>query len=187
MEDKKKVKYISSAKEKLENLKSDIDDKKMTVSDSQIIRDYESNSKNKIKYIIAFLLGILATIALFTFLGGRANTNGKNNSGNSNEMPYLGIYVVNLEDTDALNYYDLTDINTTLKKGVVVESVNKYGSAYKNLKKGDIITAVNNVTVSDYTYLRYELYKHYVGEKIAFAVERNGKMIDVTIVLKAKK
>ena len=35
-------------------------------------------------------------------------------------------------------------------------------------------------------YFRYELFKHEVGDKVTLTIERDGKLKDVVITLKAK-
>lgn len=107
--------------------------------------------------------------------------------GSKIKRPYLGIAMINLENADAMSYYGLSKkVNTKLEKGVVVESVQKNASAYGKLESGDIVIKVNNTEIDDMAYFRYELFKHEVGDKITLTVERDGKLKDVTIVLKEK-
>lgn len=103
------------------------------------------------------------------------------------KRPYLGISMVNLENQDALEHYGLDKkINTKLEKGVVIESVQNGTSAYGKFKAGDIIIKLNNADIDDMAYLRYELFKHEVGDKVTFTVERDGKLRDVVINLREK-
>lgn len=103
------------------------------------------------------------------------------------KRPYLGVAIINLNNNDAVKYYGLTEkIDTKLENGVVVESVEENSSAFGKLESGDIIVRVNNVEVEDMAYFRYELFKYEVGDKITLTVERDGKLKDVSIVLKGK-
>lgn len=103
------------------------------------------------------------------------------------KRPYLGVAIINLNNNDAVKYYGLSEkIDTKLENGVVVESVEENSSAFGKLESGDIIVRVNNVEVEDMAYFRYELFKYEVGDKITLTVERDGKLKDVSIVLKGK-
>ncbi len=103
------------------------------------------------------------------------------------KRPYLGIAMINLNNKAAMEHYGLDKIiDTKLKKGVVVESVQDDGSALGKLKRGDVIVKFNRVPIDDMAYFRYELFKHNVGDKITLTVERDGKLKDVSFVLKEK-
>lgn len=103
------------------------------------------------------------------------------------KRPYLGISMVNLENQEALEYYGLSKkIVTKLEKGVVIEEVQSGTSADGNLMTGDIIIKLNGTKVDNMAYLRYELFKHEVGDKVVFTVERDGKLVDAAINLKEK-
>lgn len=107
--------------------------------------------------------------------------------GNTTQKPYIGITMVNLSDTSSLDYYGLSKkINTKLSKGVVVESVVSGSAASGKLMVGDIITKINDNSVDNMAYLRYELSNQSVGDKATLTVERNGKIRDITIKLGSK-
>jgi serine protease Do len=107
--------------------------------------------------------------------------------GTSNVKPYIGIAMVNLSDSSSMAYYGLTDkVNTKRTRGVVVESVKSNSAAAQVLAVGDIIYKFNGVTVSNMDYLRYELYRYNVGDKVDLTVERDGKTRTIPIVLRAK-
>lgn len=107
--------------------------------------------------------------------------------GDAIKRPYLGISMVNLNNKDAVSYYGLSKkIDTKLEKGVVVESVQKGTSADGKLEIGDIVVKVNRKDVDNMAYFRYELFKHEVGDKVTLTIERDGKLKDVVITLKAK-
>lgn len=79
--------------------------------------------------------------------------------------PYLG---VTMYDLNAGFYSNIT--------GVYIESVESNGPADKaGLKRGDIITKIDDVEVESSSYLKYELYKHNVGDKITITYIRDNK------------
>lgn len=107
--------------------------------------------------------------------------------GDAIKRPYLGISMVNLNNKDAVSYYGLSKkIDTKLEKGVVVESVQKGTSADGKLEIGDIVVKVDRKDVDNMAYFRYELFKHEVGDKVTLTIERDSKLKDVVITLKAK-
>lgn len=79
--------------------------------------------------------------------------------------PYLG---VTMYDLNAGFYSNIT--------GVYIESVESNGPADKaGLRRGDIITKIGDVEVESSSYLKYELYKHNVGDKITITYIRDNK------------
>ena len=89
--------------------------------------------------------------------------------------PMLGISMINAEDTYAL-YRSGILLPEDVTEGVVVVDVTKNSGASKSdLKKGDIIIKINDEKISDYAYLRYELYKYNVGDTITLTYLRDGK------------
>lgn len=108
--------------------------------------------------------------------------------GTSNAKPYMGISMVNLNDSSSMSYYGLSSkVNTNLKEGVVVEEVKNGTAAVGVLREGDIIVKLNGAGTPDITYLRYELYKYNIGDTIKLRIERDGNMRTVSMILKAKK
>lgn len=86
--------------------------------------------------------------------------------------PYLGVSMY-----DVINRRD--NIN-----GIYIESVEINSPAYKaGLKKGDVIVAINDVKVETSAYLKYELYKYSVNEKIVISYYRDEKLQKSTITL----
>lgn len=107
--------------------------------------------------------------------------------GTSNVKPYIGITMVNLSDSSSMSYYGLSNkVKTKRTRGVVVESVKTNTAAYGILATGDIIYKINGVTVNNIDYLRYELYRYNIGDKLKFTIEREGKTRTVEVVLKGK-
>ncbi len=102
------------------------------------------------------------------------------------ERPYLGISMLNVGDTYAL-YNSGIVVDSKITSGVVVVDVASASSVDKVLKKGDIITKIDNEKVDNLAYLRYELYKHNIGDKIKITYIRNNKEYTSEVTLKANK
>ena len=69
-------------------------------------------------------------------------------------------------------------------EGAYVAQVSQGGPAAKaGIQSGDIITKVNGVAVSDSSELTHELFKYKPGDKVSVTLFRNGKTIDVQVVL----
>src|SRR5574344_212054 len=87
--------------------------------------------------------------------------------------PYIGI---SMKDYSA-NFFGTST-------GVYVASVES-GSpgAVAGLASGDIITAIDGVKVSDSAHLRYELYKHNVGDEVTITYTRSNKENTIKVTL----
>ena len=97
-------------------------------------------------------------------------------SGEDVKRPKLGVQMLDLSERWSL-YQEGITLNTELKNGVVIVKVQEKSPADKaGLKRGDIVTAIDGVEVSDSLSLKYALYKHSVGETITITYEREGKM-----------
>ena len=89
--------------------------------------------------------------------------------------PMLGITMTNVSDTYTL-YKSGIMLDQSITEGVVVIEISKDSGASKSeLKKGDVITKINNEKISNVAYLRYELYKYNVGDTINVTYLRDGK------------
>ena len=87
--------------------------------------------------------------------------------------PYLGI-----------SMYDMNSGMMSSTKGVYVATVEKGSpAADAGLQKGDIITKIGDVSASSSSYLKYELYKYDIGDKVTFTYTRNNKESTTTITL----
>ncbi len=96
-------------------------------------------------------------------------------AGKEIERPVLGITLINASDTASL-YQNGIKIDRDITTGVVVASVSKNsGASQAGLEKGDVIIAIDGEKVKDSAYLRYELYKHNVGDTIEITYLRNRK------------
>lgn len=107
-------------------------------------------------------------------------------SGNEVERPYLGVYM--LDVTSAYYYREYYDIirEANVTSGVIVTDFEDNSPAAEaGLEVGDIITKVDGHDISSSAYLRYYLYKHKVGEEMNLTIIRNGREIDISVMLTA--
>lgn len=98
-------------------------------------------------------------------------------TGEKIERPYLGVSMYNLSDI-------LTQVRTSLTSGVYVEKVEKGSPADKaGLQNGDIIVKIEDNDVSSLAFLKYQLYKHKVGDSINISFYRGEELKTVSISL----
>lgn len=89
--------------------------------------------------------------------------------------PMLGISMINATDTYSL-YRSGIMIDKDITEGVVVVEISSNSGASKSdLKKGDVITKLNDEKITNVAYLRYELYKYNAGDTISVTYLRDGK------------
>lgn len=104
-------------------------------------------------------------------------------SGETIKRPLLGVSMINLNERIAL-YKEGITLNTELQDGVVVVQIQKSSpAASAGLKRGDIIIAIDDVEVKSAATLKYNLYKHKLGDKVTLKYERNGKIETATVKL----
>lgn len=106
--------------------------------------------------------------------------------GESTEYPSIGIYPINVSTAlRSREYYSyLASLNIT--SGVLIGGVEKGTAAEKaGLKARDVITKINGKDISNTAYLRYELYKHQVGDTIKITFLRDGKEKTVSLKMTA--
>ncbi len=103
--------------------------------------------------------------------------------GEEMKRPSLGVSMIDLTDTYNL-YYHRIAVNTELTQGVVIaETQSKSPAEAAGLKRGDIITNIDEETVKSVATMRYYLYKHSVGDTITITIEREGKKQDIKVKL----
>lgn len=95
---------------------------------------------------------------------------------NKIKSPTLGIKITNADDTNEILRNNI-NINNTRDEGIIVLE-NK-----KHLKKGDIITKINNIEIKNLTYLKSELYRYKPKETIKVTYIRNNKIKNTRLVL----
>ena len=99
------------------------------------------------------------------------------------EWPMLGVTMLNPTDVMAL-YREGITISKDIEEGVVVVGAEKNSGAEKaGLEKGDIITKIDDKTVKNSAYLRYELYQHAPGDTIEVTYLRDNKEKKVKVTL----
>ncbi|MBQ3511534.1 MAG: trypsin-like peptidase domain-containing protein [Bacilli bacterium] len=103
-------------------------------------------------------------------------------NGKESSKPYLGISMLNVEDAKYyMNYRNYISSNIT--SGVIVIDIENDSIADNNLKIGDVITEINNKSVKNVAYLRYELYKYKSGETIKIKIIRDNNEKEISIKL----
>ena len=107
--------------------------------------------------------------------------------GGSVKRPYVGISML-----DLTNSYYLWQAGVTIPDGVkegvaVIEVVTSSPAAKAGIKKGDILTKINDEEITSVAKLRYELYKYAPGEKIDITYNRDGKEYTTQVTLEEAK
>lgn len=95
------------------------------------------------------------------------------------KRPYLGVSMYNISEIST-KYYN-KEITTT---GVYIAKVEKNSPADKaGLEEGDIIVKLNDIDIENVAYLKYNLYKYSIGEKVTLIIYRNEekKKIEITL------
>lgn len=107
--------------------------------------------------------------------------------GGSIKRPYIGVSMLDITNSYYLWQAKIT-IPDNVKAGVAVVDVESNSPADKaGIKKGDIITKIENDDISSVAKLRYELYKHSPGDKITVTYNRNGKELKTEVTLEESK
>ena len=95
--------------------------------------------------------------------------------------PYLGIYAYDGSVMSYLNH------NIKLSEGIYIESIIENGPASATeLKKGDIITKIDNTNVNKMYELQSYIWGKNVGEEIILTIKRDNKEKQVKIVMEEK-
>lgn len=98
--------------------------------------------------------------------------------------PTLGVSMLDISST-GLAYYNIS-VPDNVTNGVVIMSVTKNSAAEEGgLKKGDVILEIDNVKVTSSALLKYELYRHNIGDEITLKINRNG--FEKTLKIKLTK
>ena len=88
--------------------------------------------------------------------------------------PALGIHMVNLTNISTADLQKLK-LPDNVTSGVVVRSVQTNMPANGHLQRFDVITKVDDKTISSTTELQSALYSHSIGDEMTVTYYRNGK------------
>ncbi|MBR4830452.1 MAG: trypsin-like peptidase domain-containing protein [Bacilli bacterium] len=100
--------------------------------------------------------------------------------------PYLGVSLIDVNDTYKLYYYRL-NVDQNLTYGTVIASLDKNSNTAKaGLEVGDVILKINNDKITSVSKLRYYLYQYNIGDEVEITYNRNGKEKTVKVVLEGK-
>ena len=99
------------------------------------------------------------------------------------EWPSLGITSIDAENSSALAKENI-EIPNDIYEGVVIKEIEDNGSVSNKLKKGDLITKIDDYSIKNKTYLRYKLYKYKIGDTITITYIRNKKEYKTKVTLK---
>lgn len=98
-------------------------------------------------------------------------------SGEKIERPYLGVTMYNLSNI-------IGQVRTSLTSGVYIDKVEAKSPADNaGLQSGDIIVKIDDTDVNTLAFLKYQLYKHKVGDKINVSFYRGEELKTITINL----
>lgn len=104
-------------------------------------------------------------------------------SGKSIERPVLGVSVLNLDDNYLLYKYGLNISNRNTKGVIIADVYDGYPASSAKLKKGDIITYIDDYEIEDSANFKYILYKYKIGDTIKIKYIRDGKEDSVDVLL----
>lgn len=95
--------------------------------------------------------------------------------------PVLGVTMTSVEGAE----YNGVTISDKITSGAVVTGVSSGSTADDaKLKKGDVITKLDDYNIKDYKYLKYYLYRYRVGDKVKITYIRGDKEKTVEVTLK---
>lgn len=95
--------------------------------------------------------------------------------------PVLGVTMTSVEGAE----YNGVSISNKITSGAVVTDVSSGSTADDaKLKKGDVITKLDDYNIKDYKYLKYYLYRYRVGDKVKITYIRGDKEKTVEVTLK---
>ncbi len=97
--------------------------------------------------------------------------------GESISRPYLGVSMYNLSDI-------LIRVDAPVTSGVYIDTVESDSPADKaGLKSRDIIVKLGDADITSLAFLKYQLYKHSVGDKVEISYYRGSELKTTTIHL----
>lgn len=97
--------------------------------------------------------------------------------GESIERPYLGVSMYNLSDI-------LIRVDAPVTSGVYIDKVESGSPADEaGLKSGDIIVKLGDADITSLAFLKYQLYKHNVGDTVSISYYRGSELKTTNIHL----
>ena len=104
-------------------------------------------------------------------------------NGEKIKRSYLGLRMVNVSSTYNFANEDIK-IDSKVISGVAIIEILKDGPCNNTgLKKGDVITKIDDYKIKTVAELRYHLYKYKPNDKINIVVNRNGKVMSYKVTL----
>ena len=101
--------------------------------------------------------------------------------------PYIGISMLDISNSYYLWQAGIM-LPSNVDSGVAIYTVESNSPAEKaGLKKGDIITKIDDTKITSLAKFRYELYKHKPNDQIKITYIRNGKEEKATVTLETNK
>ena len=109
-------------------------------------------------------------------------------SGTTLSRPYLGVQLVDLTNTFALQYYYNIRISSDVEFGAVLSNVEENQPAHRSgLQVGDVIVEIDGEKVEDVSHFKYILYKHKVGDIITVKYYRENNLLETKVQLTESK
>lgn len=97
--------------------------------------------------------------------------------------PMLGVQLVDLDNPYLFRNYQIK-VPNDVTGGVVIVSVEEGGvAANAGLKKGDIITKIEQKNITDSSHFKYILYQYNIGDTITLEIVRDGKIEIIQVKL----
>lgn len=95
----------------------------------------------------------------------------------------LGIKVLSIEEVKRYDQDKARELSQI--KGVLIDDFSDRSAAKAaGMQKGDIINAIDNVTIRNFAELQSQLNRYRPGDKVNVSVDRNGKKLSYTVELK---
>lgn len=99
------------------------------------------------------------------------------------ERPYLGVETSSIDNRFYLRRYNINIPDEVTFGAVIVNVVSNSPASNAGLKSGDVIVTIDDVEINDSTYLKYNLYKHKIGDKVKVKYYRDGKINETVVTL----
>lgn len=99
------------------------------------------------------------------------------------ERPYLGVETSSIDNRFYLRRYNINIPDEVTFGAVIVNVVSNSPASNAGLKSGDVIVTIDDVEITDSTYLKYNIYKHKIGDKVKVKYYRDGKINETVVTL----